>query len=321
MQVAQAHTLSSTFESNSIPSSSFYLPPLIRDNQVLFVTNRKNSRAPNENIINIFKVDCSEWERQEISALLSSSDLGFCLSYTSHIAVLCLTSMKSHLAAVEIYKLKEMCAWEKIPLVGGTLNPIDLQNCQCVQSTRNVVLASVYLCTLMLFVHRYSSRQPWIDVSYKLQDNTDFKLQSCAISRHTLYCSLLCTENNGQRKLRVYKLDLDSDIENRKAQDLELICVCSPNVIQCHLFMTNSGKAMTVHIVTHGSSRGSNTLEVRPLQPNAIGDKLFEKDWMSDTEILSVLPLQTDAFKNKVVIVYFDKCCSQNYLEVISLTQ
>ena len=169
----------------------------------------------------------------------------------------------------------------------------------------------------MLFVHRYSSQQPWIDVSCKLPTTTNYKLQSCAISRHILYCSLLCTESNGQQKLKVYKLELDSDMQNSKAQDLEFIYLCPASVTQCHLFMNNSGKAMIVKVVTN--DKGSNTLEVCPL--NATDDKLFEKDWMADAKVVAVLSLQSTFCKNEVGIVYYDAYNSQKYLEVISLAQ
>lgn len=301
-------------------STSLYLPPLSLNGQVFFIPFQKSAKALNKNVIHIFDLESVKWDKKKIPNVPNAGHQGFCLVYADCIAVLCLTLVPNRSAActVEIYKLKEMLSWEPVPLVSGTLRQIDLENCQCVKSNRNIVIASIHQYSLMLFVHQYSSQQPWIDISFKLPTvNTSYVLQSCSIVRHALYCSLSCTQSNGQQKVTVYKVDLDYAIENKEKQDLEVICNFAPNVIQCHLFMTSNGKAMTVNI-TQSSGKHLSTFELHPL--NNVSVTLFEKDYAFGTKLLSVTSLCTTACRNNVLLVYFDTVYHHYYLEVIPLT-
>ena len=310
-------------ESVIIPSTSFCLPPLITQNQILFFSKKVNHEPTNENIIHIFELESEEWRRKYVPNISNPNQISFCLLYENYIALLILelTSVESRSANVVIYKLtnlKENSSWEKIPFTNENLMPIDLSSCQCAQSNRNVVLASVCQpSTLVVHVHQYSSQHSWINLSFLLQTTTNpsYELQSCAIARHTLYCSLSCTERNAQRKVTIYKIDLDHAIDNNEERDLKIVHDCTSSVLCCHLCISNAsshGQPITVNMIANNSNKCYN-LEVCPLNDNSI--KLFQKHYELGTKLLSAVNCN-----NNVTIVYYDSSCDKWYLEVFPIT-
>ena len=308
-------------ESIKIPSISPFSPPLIRPGQVIFFSI-ENRDSTNKSAIHIFELETRMWRNVDVPKIPNSYALTFCLLYEGCIAVLCLETMKSHCANVAIYKLNDnkevlSTSWKRIPFTNDTLMPIDF-SCQCVQSNRNIVLASICQSSdLVVYVHRYSSQQSWIKLSFSVKTTTicSYELQSCAIAHHTLYCSLSYMERTGQQKIVIYKVDLDLAIKNGDAVTLEVVCNWTFGILHCHLLILNS-RPIVVNMIKNNVNR-CNTLEVYSL--NDICTKLFQKDNVFGTKLISASPLPTTC-NDDVLIVYYDNDCDEWYLEIFSLS-
>lgn len=314
-------------ESVKIPSTSPFSPPLIRPGQVIFFS-KENCDATNQSVIHMFELETRMWRHVNVPKICNTYKIAFCLLYEGCIAVLCLETVKSHCANVAIYKLidhKEMSSrsWKRIPFTSETLMPIDLSGCQCVQSNRNIVLASICQSSnLWVYVHQYSSQQSWIRLCFSVKTTTlcSYELQSCAILHHTLYCSLSCMERSGQQKVAIYKVDLEFAIKNNDTKSLEIVCNCTYGILQCYLLILSNScygyRSIVVNIIANNNNR-CKTLEVCLLNDNCT--KLFQKNYVFDTKLISTFALPSTC-NDDVLIVYYDNVCNEYYLEIFPLS-
>ena len=263
-----------------------------------------------------FDLESKRWRNREVITTSNSNQRAFSLLYGGELAILRAVSIDDRAASakVNICKLKQPSSWELIPFTSESVTPVNLKNCQCVQSTRQIVLVSVCQSAINIHMHHYSSQ--WSKVSFSLPSSTtSYQLQSCLIAHQlTLYCSLLCQEASSQSRVIVYKLKLEQP--NVAKNTTELVHSCSSDVLQCYLF-TSYGKATAAKIIENKHS-SSCFLEFCPLN-DAATSNFFRKEYSFIIKLISVVPLHSAAYNNHVLIVYYDSRSEKSYLEVFSL--
>ena len=304
-----------TTESIVIESNLFYLPPVFKEGELHLILYQTEQQRVRETVCS-FDLQSKQWRNREVITTSNSNQKAFSLLYREKLAILRAVSVDDRSASVKINicKLKHPSSWELIPFTSESVNPVNLKNCQCVQSTRHIVLVSVCQSTIITYMHHYSSQLS--KVSFSLPSSTtSYQLQSCLIAHPlTLYCSLLCREANSQCRVVVYKLKLEQTSAAKNT--IELVHSCSSDVLQCYLF-TSHGKTTAVKI-TESKHSNSCFLEFCPLN-DAATSNFFRKEYSFIIKLLSVVPLHSAAYINHVLIVYFDSRCEKSYLEVFSL--
>ena len=311
----------------TIPSNLLVLPPIIKENEVVFISykeipvcdspGKKMSSA--KDILQSFGLQSKQWRSTDISATSSQYQAAFSLLYKDDIAIIRVTSLETHSAKLGIYKLKEMSLWELIPFTNDTVPPVEFKNCRCIHSTRYIVLACIIKSEITFHVHKYAS-QPWSSIKFSLPTTkTSSELQSCAIVHHAIYCSVKSTEKNHQQKVTIFKLTLEDALEKGKSHsDFESICTYDSSVIQCNLFVA-SGEVMMMKVIISDDDNRSSTLELSSLSDTLFNFKRQKKDYAFVLKLLSVIPLSTTTYNNHVLIVYYDNRFCKTHLEIFCL--
>ena len=315
-------------ECSAIPSNLLILPPIIKDNEVYFISFNKSS--PGESATNYkdtlhsFGLQSRQWKSTDIAtASHQTNQAVFPLLYKDDIAIIRLSLTETHdqSAKVGIYKLKEMSLWNLIAFTSDTLRPIELKNCQCTQSTRYIVLVFISQSTITFHLCKHSS-QSWSTITFPLSPNKiSSELQSCAIAHHTVFCSVMSTERNHQQKVTIYKLKLEYVMEKDKPQNnsnLEVVYNYDLNVLQCHLFVAG-GEIMMMRVIVNNGDNRSSTLELCSLNDTLLNLKRQNKEYAFVVKLLSTIPLHTNTYNNHVLIVYYDSRFCKTHLEIFSL--
>ena len=251
----------------------------------------------------------------------------FPLLYKDDVAIIRPSLIETHnqSAKVGIYRLKEKSLWDLIAFTSDTLRPIELENCQCAQSTHYIVLASISQSTITFHLYKHSS-QSWFTINFPLPPNKiSSELQSCAITHHIAFCSVTSIdERNHQQKVTIYRLKLEYVTEKDKSQNNpSLDIIYDLNVSQCHLIAAGGEIIMMKVIVNNGENR-SSTLELCSLNDTLVNFKRQRKEYAFVVKLLSTVPLHTTTYNNHVLIVYYDSRFCKTHLEIFclpSLTQ
>ena len=256
-----------------------------------------------------------QWKNVNISGSSNLHQVTFLLTVKDDLAVLRFgsTNSQSQFAKVGIYKLKEMSSWELVPFTNEVLKPFDLNNFQCVCSTRHIILVSIYQSSIVFYIHNYSSQ--WISTSFSLPVTcSSYKLQSCTIIHSLeLYCSLLCTGRNGIQTVEIHKVKLDKTDDKRES--INVVYQYNASILQCHLF-TTGGRVMIMKVIADSNA---SILELCAL--NDASDHFLQrkKEYPFIIELSSVLPIHCPTYKNHVLIVYYDSRFSKWIMEIFSL--
>ena len=296
-----------------IPSTQPCLPPIVKEDQLHLLSCTTDHKVTKETV-HTYAFSNEQWKNINISSSSNLHHVAFPLTYKEDLAVLRVGSTNSQLqfAKVGIYKFKDMSSWELIPFTNEVLKPFDFNNCQCVCSTRHIILASIYQISIVFHAHNYSSQ--WTSTSFSLPATcTSYKLQSCTIVHSLeLYCSLICIGRNGLQTVEVHKVRLD-----KTSESIDVVFRYNANILQCFLF-TTSGKVMIMKVIADARSHCS-TLELSAL--NDASDHFLQrkKEYPFITELLSVLPIRCATFNNHVLIVYYDSRFSKCLMEIFSL--
>ena len=309
-----------------IPSNSLVLPPIVKEDEVAFISFQGSSgkKSATKDTLHSFGLESRKWNNADIATTFNQNQTAFPLLYKDNIAVVRVTAMKKPSAKIGIYAFREMSLWELIPFTSETIRPVELKNCQCVQSTRYIVLVSVVQSTIAFHVHKCSS-QSWSSINCLLPytKSPNVLLQSCTIAHHTIFCTVMFTEKYNQQKATVYKLKLEYIMEKGTAQnsppDLETLYSYDSNVLQCHLFVA-SGEVMMMKVIVNNADKRSSTLELCSLNDALVNFKRQKKDYAFIMKLLSVVPLHsTTTYNNHVLIVYCDHRFNKTHLEIFCL--
>ena len=312
----------------AIPSNSLVLPPIIKENEVMFISckdipahDSPGKKSPAKDTLHTFGLQSKQWKNTDIAATSSQNQAAFPLLYKDDIAIIRATSLEAPSAKVGIYKLKEMSLWELIPFTSETVTPVDFKNCRCVHSTRYIVLVSIFKSEITFHIHKYAS-QPWSSIKFSLlTTKTSSELQSCAIVHHAIFCSVKSTEINHQQKVTIFKLMLEDVLEKGKSlnnSDFESICTYDSSVLQCNLFVA-TGEVMMMKVIVNNSDNKSSTLELSSLNDTLFNFKRQKKDYAFVVKLLSVIPLSTATYNNHVLIAYYDNRFCKTHSEIFYL--
>jgi len=298
-----------TTESIAIKSNRFYVPPVLKEGELHFILYQTKQKIVKETVSS-FDLISKQWNNREIITTSSSNQVAFSLLYREELAILRAMPIDDRSASVKITicKLKDSSSWELIPFTSESVTPVDLKNCQCVQSTRLTVLVSVCQSLINFYMHNYSFQ--WSKVSSSLPLlNASYQLQSCVFAHPlTLYCSLLCHEANSGISIYKVKLDQDSTAKNK----IELVHSCSSDVLQCYLF-TSHGETIAVKVIKSKHIANSCSLKFYSLS-DAATRKYFQKEYSFIIKLLGVIPLHSAIYSNHVLIVYYDDMSEKSYL-------
>lgn len=312
-------------ECSTIPSNLLILPPIIKENEAYFISFNKNppGKSATKDTLHSFGLQSRQWKDTNIATASYYNQAVFPLLYKDDIAIIRLSLMETHdqSAKVGIYKLKEMSLWDLIAFTSDKLRPIELENCQCAQSTRYIVLASISQTTITFHLWKHSV-QSWSTISLPLPPNKiSSELQSCAIAHHTVFFSVKSTERNHQQKVTIYKLKLEYATEKDKPQNnpsLDILYNYDLNVSQCYLFAAG-GEIMMMKVIVSNGDNKSSTLELCSLNDTLLNLKTQKKEYAFVVKLLSIIPLHTNTYNNHVLIVYYDSRFSKTHLEIFSL--
>ena len=184
-----------TTESIVIASNLFYLPAVLKESELYFISYQTEQKIVKETVCS-FNLKSKQWRNREVVTTSNSNQKAFSLLYGEQLAILRAMSIDDQSASVKITicKLKHPSSWEVIPFTSESVTPVDLKNCQCVQSTRHIVLVSVCQSKIIFYMHHYSSQ--WSKVSVSLPAlNTSYQLQCYLFTYHGKPTAVKVVEN------------------------------------------------------------------------------------------------------------------------------
>lgn len=309
----------------AFPSTSLVLPPILKENEVVFISFKDSfqNKYTAKSTLHTLELQSKQWKHTGIAPTIScQNQVAFPLLYKGDIAIIRVTMEgRSANYKVGILKLKEMSQWELIPFTSDAIAPVELKNFQCGHSTRYIVLVSIFQYTITFHIHNYKS-QSWSSINFPLPTTKiSSEIQSCAVAHHTVYCSLMSTERNHQKKVTIYKLKLECITEKGRSQNnpnLEHVYAYDLNVLRCHLFVAN-GEIMIAKVIAKGGDNKSSTLEFSSLNDTLVNSQ--KKDYPFVIKLLSVIPLHSTMthYNRHVLIIYENQSC-KTQLEIFCLS-